>query len=162
MNSKQQKTTAQNSLLNRPFTPRLVLFQCGFNHYSDADLKQIENLDGTNVKCIRVPCIGRISPLFILNAVQGGADGIVISGCQPAVCHFKQGNLGARRQLAAFRNLLVYVGMAAERIRFVWLDPADRGRLVREVMDLGATARSLGPSRCLATRSAATASMEVN
>lgn len=148
--------------MNISFKPRLVLFQCRFNHYSTADLKRIETMDAADVKCIQVPCAGRISPLFILNAVQGGADGIVISGCQPGVCHFKQGNLGARRQLSAFRNLLTYVGMAAERFRFVWLDPADRGRLVREVTDLCEAVQPLGPARCLVTRPTAAASMEIN
>jgi len=148
--------------MNRSFKPRLVLFQCRFNHYSTADLKRIETLDTADVKCIQVPCAGRISPLFMLNAVQGGADGIAISGCQPGVCHFKQGNLGARRQLSAFRNLLTYVGMAAERIRFIWLDPADRGRLAREVIELSAVVRSLGPARCLAARSSAALSMGIN
>lgn len=154
--------TPSENLMNRFFKPRLVLFQCRFNHYSNADLKRIESMDTADVKCIQVPCAGRISPLFILNAVQGGADGIAISGCQPGVCHFKQGNLGARRQLTAFRNLLTYVGMAAERFRFVWLDPADRGRLVREITALSKAVQPLGPARCLVTRPTAAASMEIN
>jgi len=158
----QTTDTSSESTMNRSFKPRLVLFQCRFNHYSTADLKRIETLDTADVKCIQVPCAGRISPLFMLNAVQGGADGIAISGCQPGVCHFKQGNLGARRQLSAFRNLLTYVGMAAERIRFIWLDPADRGRLAREVIELSAVVRSLGPARCLVTRPTAAAAMGIN
>ena len=148
--------------MTRSFKPRLVLFQCRFNHYSTADLKRIETLETADVKCIQVPCAGRISPLFILSAVQGGADGIAISGCLPGICHYKQGNLGARRQLSAFRNLLTYVGMAAERLRFVWLDPADRGRLVREMTALSAAVQPLGPARCLVTRPTAAASMEIN
>jgi len=148
--------------MNRSFKPRIVLFQCRFNQYSTADLRRIETLDWGHVKCIQVPCAGRISPLFILNAVQGGADGIAISGCRPGVCHFKQGNLGARRQLAAFRNLLIYVGMAAERLRFIWLDPADRGRLVRELDTLSAAVQALGPARCLVTRPTVLSAMEIN
>ncbi len=142
------------------FKPRLVLFQCRFNHYSTADLQRIDSLDCADVKCIQVPCTGRISPLFILNAVQGGADGIAVSGCRPGVCHFKQGNLGARRQLAAFANLLTYVGMTAERLRFVWMDPADRGRLVRELDTLSSAVQRLGPARCLVTRPVVLSAME--
>lgn len=134
------------------FKPRIVLFQCRFNHYSTADLEQIETLDTADIKCIQVPCAGRISPLFILNAVQGGADGIAVSGCRPGACHFKHGNRGARRQLAAFRDLLTYVGMASGRLHFVWMDPADRGRLVREMKALIATVQALGPARRLVTR----------
>lgn len=134
------------------FEPRIVLFQCRFNHYTTADLERIERSDNARVKCIQVPCAGRISPMFILNAVQGGADGIAVSGCRPGVCHYKHGNLGARRQLEAFRDLLTYVGMAEERLRFFWLDPADRGRLVREMQALIAAVQALGPARHLVTR----------
>ena len=162
MKSELDGMTPKENPLERTFEPRLVLFQCRFNHYSTADLKRIEALDTADVKCIQVPCAGRISPLFILNAVQGGADGIGISGCRPGICHFKQGNLGARRQLAAFRNLLTYVGMAAERLRFVWMDPADRGRLVREVEALRADVQPLGPARCLVTRPIVLSEMGIN
>ncbi len=162
MDIKQPQDTPCERNMNRSFKPRLVLFQCRFNHYSNADLERIEALETADVKCIQVPCAGRISPLFVLNAVQGGVDGIVISGCQPGICHFKRGNLGARRQLSAFRNLLTYVGMPAERIRFIWLDPADRGRLIREVTVLAETVQSLGPAQYLVTRPTAAAPMEIN
>jgi coenzyme F420-reducing hydrogenase delta subunit len=154
--------TAVEPVLKRPFKPRIVLFQCRFNHYSTADLEQIETLDTANVKCIQVPCAGRISPLFILSAVQGGADAIVVSGCRPGGCHFKQGNLGARRQLAAFHDLLAHVGMAAERLDFIWMDPTDRGRLIRVMNALIATVRLLGPARSLVTRSTVRPEMKVN
>lgn len=148
--------------MNRSFKPRLILFQCRFNHYSTADLVRIETFDAADIKCIQVPCAGRISPLFILNAVQGGADGIAVSGCRPGICHFKQGNLGARRQLAAFRSLLAYVGMPAERLRFVWMDPGERGRLFRELDALRETIQALGPARHLVTRPVALCATEVN
>jgi F420-non-reducing hydrogenase iron-sulfur subunit len=162
MNHLQPSGTPAGSPTKRSFKPRIVLFQCRFNHYSTADLQQIENLTTAHVKCIQVPCAGRISPLFILNAVQGGADGIAVSGCRPGVCHFKQGNLGSRRQLAAFRDLLIHVGMAPERLRFVWMDPADRGRLVAEIDALRAAVQNLGPARHLVTRATLPFAMEVN
>lgn len=159
---KMDSVTPKEYPMNRSFKPRLVLFQCRFNQYSNADLKRIETLDTADVKCIQVPCTGRISPLFILNAVQAGADGIAVSGCRPGVCHYKQGNLRARRQLAALRNLLTYVGMASDRLRFIWMDPADRGGLVREVDALRAAVQVLGPARYLVTRPIALSAMEIN
>lgn len=144
------------------FKPRIVLFQCRFNHYSTADLEQIETLDTAKIKCIQVPCAGRISPLFILSAVQGGVDGIAVSGCRPGGCHFKEGNLGARRQLTAFHDLLTYAGKAAERLRFVWMDPADRGRLVGEINALIEDVQPLGPARRLVARPTAKLEWELS
>jgi coenzyme F420-reducing hydrogenase delta subunit len=148
--------------MKQSFKPRIVLFQCRFSHYSTSDLEKVETLATAEVKCIQVPCAGRISPLFILAAVQGGADGIAVSGCKPGVCHYKQGNLGARRQLAAFGDLLTFVGMAAGRLHFVWMDPADRGRLVREMHTLIAAVQALGPARHLVIRPKMQSAMEVN
>jgi coenzyme F420-reducing hydrogenase delta subunit len=106
----------------------------------------------SNVKSIKVPCTGRISPLFVLNAIQGGADGVLISGCTPEKCHFKEGNLGARRQLDEFRQFLGYLGMEPERIRFAWIDVTERGRIQRELASLEELLQVLGQGDRLATR----------
>jgi len=105
-----------------------------------------------HIKLIRVPCTGRISPLFVLNAIQGGADGVLISGCLPEKCHFKEGNLSARRQLDEFRSFLTYLGMEEERMRFAWIDLSERGRIQQELADLEETIGAIGPARRLATR----------
>jgi coenzyme F420-reducing hydrogenase delta subunit len=160
MNFVQPADTQKKDTANPGFIPRLALFHCQFNHYGLADFKRIETLETVRVKRIQIPCVGRMNPLYILAAVQGGVDGIVISGCRPGICHYKQGNLSARRQLAAFRDLLIYVGLGPERLRFVWLDPADNGRLTREIEALSRVLFALGPARCLVTRPSAAASME--
>lgn len=138
--------------MSTSFSPRLVIFQCRFNHYSDADIRSVEGMEAARIKLVHVPCSGRISPLLILNAVQGGADGILLSGCMPGKCHFKEGNLGARRQLDAFRQFLIYLGLEPQRLRFVWLDPGDRGRLHEEAQSHCAALRILGPAGRLVTR----------
>ncbi len=132
--------------------PRIVVFQCQYCLHSEADQRWIKTQLPENVKLIQVPCAGRISPLFLLNAVQGGADGILISGCMPERCHFKEGNLGARRQLDEFARFLSYVGLDEARIRFVWLEPEDRGRIQHELAELQDSVRALGPSQRLTTR----------
>jgi coenzyme F420-reducing hydrogenase delta subunit len=106
----------------------------------------------SHYKLVQVPCAGRISPLFVLNAIQGGVDGVLICGCVPEQCHFKAGNLGARRQLEAFRSFLAYLGVEKERVRFAWIDATERDRVRRELTDLEETLRSLGQARQLVTR----------
>jgi coenzyme F420-reducing hydrogenase delta subunit len=101
---------------------------------------------------VKLPCTGRINPLYILNAVQGGADGIVISGCLPEKCHYKEGNLSALRQHEEFLNFLDYIGYERSRVRFVWLDLQDRGRIQRELADFEAEIAKLGKAKVLATR----------
>ena len=138
--------------MSEPWTPRIVVFQCQYCLFSAADREWMDTQLPPNIKRIKVPCSGRISPLFVLNAIQGGVDGILVSGCVPEKCHFKEGNLGARRQLDEFRRFLGYVGMESERIRFAWIDVTERGRIQREIASLEEILRSLGQLERLVTR----------
>ena len=113
--------------------PNFVLFQCHYCLASSDDQLWVETQLPKNVKLIKTPCTGRISPLFILNAFQSGADGVLVSGCMPEKCHYKEGNLGARRQLDEFARMLEYLGMDAGRVRFVWMDINERGRIQQEI-----------------------------
>ena len=133
----------------KSWKPRIVLFQCQWCLYSEEDQKWVDEQLPDNIQLIKVPCTGRISPLYVLNAVQGGADGILISGCMPEKCHYKEGNLGARRQLDEFTRLLTYIGYEAERIRFAWLDLQDRGRIQRELVQMEDQLKSLDLSKLL-------------
>jgi F420-non-reducing hydrogenase iron-sulfur subunit len=137
------------------WTPQIVVFQCQYCLYAEADQRWVDTQLPKHIKLIQVPCTGRISPLFVLNAVQGGADGILVSGCVPEKCHFKEGNLGARRQLDEFGRFLSYLGMEAERLRFAWIDLDERGRIQQELADLEAAVRAIGPAQRLVTRAAA-------
>jgi len=132
--------------------PKIAFFQCQWCLYAPEDQEWVDSRLPENIHLIKVPCTGRIDPLFVLNAVQGGADGVVISGCLPEKCHFKEGNLAARRQLVEFTSLLDYIGYDQERVRFVWLDLQDRGRIQRELADFESQISRLGPEESLTTR----------
>jgi F420-non-reducing hydrogenase iron-sulfur subunit len=134
------------------WTPRIAVFQCQFALFSAAEQAWMDTQLPPHIKLIKVPCSGRISPLFLLNAIQGGVDGVLINGCVPGKCHFKEGNLAAHRRLDEFRRLLTYLGMEQERVRFAWIDVGERGRIQRELVDLETTLRELGPSRRFVTR----------
>jgi F420-non-reducing hydrogenase iron-sulfur subunit len=132
--------------------PRILVFQCQYSVYSETEREAISSQLPPHVKHVQVPCSGRISPLFVLNAIQGGVDGVLICGCVPEKCHFKAGNLGARRQLDAFRSFLSYLGVEEERVRFAWIDPAERGRILQEIATMEEVLSSLDQASRLVTR----------
>jgi F420-non-reducing hydrogenase iron-sulfur subunit len=127
--------------------PHFFLFQCQYCLASADDQNWVENKLPENVKLIKTPCSGRISPMFILNAIQGGADGVLVSGCMPEKCHYKSGNLGARRQLDEFARILEYLGMEKGRIRFVWMDINERGLIQKELALFEQELTKLGPAK---------------
>ena len=132
--------------------PNIVLFQCQWCLYDKKDQNWVEKNLPENMHLVKTSCTGRINPLFVANAIQGGADGVMISGCKPELCHFKEGNLGARRQLSEFHNLLTHIGLETSRIRFVWLDLQDTGRIQKELAAFEKDLTELGPNNVLVTR----------
>ncbi len=117
------------------FEPRIIAFVCNYCTYAGADLAGTSRIEyAPNVRIIRLPCTGRISPLFLLKALQKGADGIIVSGCHPGDCHFTSGNYHARRRWTIFRSLLDFLGIPEERIRFAWIS-ASEGNKFAEMMD---------------------------
>lgn len=132
--------------------PKIVLFQCQWCLYSPEDQDWVDHRLPPNVHLSKVPCTGRINTLYILNAVQGGADGVMISGCLPEQCHFKEGNIAARRQLDEFADFLDHIGFERNRVRFSWLDLQDRGRIQRDLAVFEKDLSALPDNKALATR----------
>lgn len=66
---------------NKGFEPRIIAFLCNWCSYAGADLAGTSRMHyQPNVRIIRVPCSGRVDPLFVIKAFEIGADGVLISG----------------------------------------------------------------------------------
>lgn len=132
--------------MSEPFEPKIVAFVCTYCTYAGADLAGTSRLKyAPNVRIVRLPCTGRISPLFLLKALQKGADAILVSGCHPGDCHFTSGNYHARRRWTVFRALLSFTGISEERIRFSWISAAEGAKFAELINDITEDTRKLGP-----------------
>ncbi len=61
--------------------PRIVAFVCHWCAYAGADLAGVSRIQyPTNVRLIRLMCTGRLQQGFLLNTLEQGADGIMVSG----------------------------------------------------------------------------------
>ncbi|NTW55329.1 MAG: hydrogenase iron-sulfur subunit [Chlorobaculum sp.] len=132
--------------MSEPFEPKIVAFVCTYCTYAGADLAGTSRLKyAPNVRIVRLPCTGRISPMFILKALQKGADTVLVSGCHPGDCHFTAGNYHARRRWTVFRALLEFTGIPEERIRFSWVSAAEGAKFAEMINDITDETRKLGP-----------------
>ena len=127
--------------------PRIAAFLCNWCSYAGADLAGVSRIQyPPNVRVIRVPCSGRINPLFIVKALQTGMDGVLVSGCHPGDCHYISGNLYARRKFALMKNLLEYVGIESDRVHFSWVSAAEGIRFAELLHKVIESVRELGPA----------------
>jgi heterodisulfide reductase subunit A len=108
--------------------PKLLVFNCNWCLRAEADLAAMQQLP-PNVRAITIPCSGRIDPLFILLALREGADGVLVAGCEPGECHYKQGTYIAQGKLDVLRTMFGQMGLPADRVRFAQIGTLERGRL---------------------------------
>jgi len=92
-------------------------------------------------------CSGRLDPTFVLKALAGGADGVLITGCHPGECHYLEQNYKALRRFLLLRRTLVAMGLEPARVRLVWASAAEGVKLAHEIETMVAEIRALGPLR---------------
>jgi len=126
--------------------PRIVAFVCNWCTYTGADLAGTSRIQmAPNVRVIRLPCTGRIDPLFIIKAFERGADGVIVSGCHPGDCHYVAGNYHARRRFTVFREIMSFLGIDQRRITFSWVSASEGRKWGDVVNEAVARVRLLGP-----------------
>ncbi|TFG64867.1 MAG: hydrogenase iron-sulfur subunit [Spirochaetales bacterium] len=148
-----QSTAGSSTRSGEDWEPKIVAFLCNWCSYAGADLAGVSRMQyGPNIRIIRVPCSGRINPLFIVKALQNGADGVLISGCHPGDCHYISGNLIARRKFALVKRFLFFLGVEPERVQFSWVSASEGGRFAGLVNKVISDVKRVGPSGKLAKR----------
>lgn len=136
------------------FEPLIIAFCCNWCSYAGADLAGINRLQyPPNVRIVRVLCSSRVNPLFVLQAFERGADGVVVAGCHPGDCHYGTGNYYARRRLQVFGRALEYVGIEPGRFQVHWISAAEGARFASVMRAVTEHIRELGPNtRLVGTR----------
>jgi coenzyme F420-reducing hydrogenase delta subunit len=130
--------------------PKVIAFLCNWCSYAGADLAGISRIQyPPNVRVVRVPCSGRVNPLYIIKALQHGADGVLVSGCHPGDCHYISGNYYARRRFTLLRSLLEAVGIEPGRVNFSWVSAAEGEKFSQVVTEVVQSVKALGPSKRL-------------
>jgi len=128
------------------FEPNIVAFLCNWCSYAGADLAGTSRMQyPPNVKIIRVMCSGRVNPMFVVNALQEGADGVLIGGCHPGDCHYIQGNYFTRRRMAVLKKLLEYLGFDERRVRMTWVSAAEGKKFAEVISEVTEDIKKLGP-----------------
>ena len=132
--------------MKEKFEPNIIGFLCNWCSYAGADLAGTSRIQyPPNLKVIRVMCSGRVNPIFVINALQQGADGVLIGGCHPGDCHYERGNYLARRRMAVLKNLLEYTGIDPQRVRMTWVSAAEGNKFAEVVTEVTEDIRNLGP-----------------
>ncbi len=132
---------------NKDYEPKILAFLCNWCSYAGADLAGVSRLQmPSTVRNIRVMCSGRIKPLFLIKALLGGADGVLIAGCHPGDCHYATGNYKTRRRFAITKTVLESLGLDSDRIRLSWISASEGPRYQQVMTEFTENLKSKGPN----------------
>jgi F420-non-reducing hydrogenase iron-sulfur subunit len=136
------------------FQPRIVAFACNWCSYAGADLAGVSRIQyPPTTRVIRVMCSGRVSPMFILEALRGGADGVLVTGCHLGDCHYISGNENAIHNVEMARSLMTLLGLEPQRLRLEWISAAEGARFAEVVTQFTEEIRELGVNRIVTGQS---------
>jgi len=129
------------------YEPKIVGFLCNWCGYAGADLAGTSRLSyPTNVRIIRLMCSGRVEPVFVLNALENGADGVLVAGCHPGDCHYRAGNNYAEKRVEKTKKLLNLLGIGSDRLRLEWVSAAEGEKFASVIKDFTEKLRIKGPN----------------
>ena len=127
------------------FQPKIVAFACNWCSYAGADLAGVSRIQyPPTTRVIRVMCSGRISPMFVLEALRDGADGVLVTGCHPGDCHYISGNEKAVRNVETAHSLMALLGLEPQRLRLEWISAGEGARFAQVIRDFSDQIRDLG------------------
>ena len=135
------------SIESEPFEPLVIAFCCYWCSYTGADLAGTSRIQyPPNIRIVRVQCTGMIHPNFVIEALTGGADGVLVCGCHPGDCHYLDGNLRAKSRADAIELMLEDFGLEPERFRLEWVSASEAQRFAQVITEMVEQVRKVGPS----------------
>lgn len=130
------------------FQPRIVAFVCNWCSYEGADKAGGQKLSyDYGVRLIRVMCSGRVDPQFVLEAFRRGADGVLVLGCHPGDCHYRNGNVKAMKRMTLLSQMLEQFGIDARRLRLDWVSAGESEKFREVATSMVEAVSALGPLR---------------
>jgi F420-non-reducing hydrogenase iron-sulfur subunit len=129
------------------FEPQIIAFCCNWCTYAAADLAGTSRMQyPANVRIVRVMCSGMVSPLYVLKAFEGGADGVLIAGCHLSDCHYIDVPVKCDAMVAKLRDMLHVLGLEDERLRREMVAASEGVLFARVIKEMVEQLKKIGPS----------------
>jgi F420-non-reducing hydrogenase iron-sulfur subunit len=115
----------------------IVAFCCEHSAYPAADLAGRMGLHyPENLRIIEVPCVGRVDVIHILKALEDGAAGVLVLGCEDGACRHITGNARAKERVKYSNILLKEAKVDGRPVAMFRLNPNAPHKFVGAVNDM--------------------------
>lgn len=115
----------------------ISLFYCSNSFSAEEIHSYASKIEDVQINAISLPCSGRVNLLYLLKAIETGADGVILLTCAIGECNYIQGNLRAQKRIEAVDDLLDETGFGRGYIKCVPLQDGNKTEtLVNEISKL--------------------------
>ncbi len=98
------------------FSLKIILFYCSNSINPDEITNAGKKDENVELRVISLPCSGKVDLLYLLKAIETGADGVFLITCPEGNCQNIIGNLRAKKRAGAVNAILGETGLSKERI----------------------------------------------
>ncbi len=133
-------------MTNNSFQYRILAFLCNWCSYAGADLAGVSRIQyPPSIRVVRTMCSGRVDPLFVIEALQNGFDGVFVGGCHIGDCHYQDGNLYTLKRMDMLGRLLDMAGVGKDRLHLRWASAAEAQPFADYVTEVTEVIANMGP-----------------
>lgn len=84
--------------------------------------------------------------MYLLRAIQKGADGVYCVGCLEGACHYNAGNLRCRERVEHVAQLLEEIGIEGDRVKMYNLSSGEGPTFAAYAREMAERITELGPN----------------
>lgn len=103
----------------------------------DVNRRALERELGKRIRFFPLPCSGRIDALHLMRALESGADKVYVITCPEGACHYREGNVRAKKRITYAQSLIEEIGLDRDRLELIVTSPGKRvtiDELARELL----------------------------
>ena len=116
---------------------KIIAFCCHWCAMGAVDLAGVSRAEyPPNARLIRVMCSGRVKGDWVQQALDLGAGGVLVAGCEFPTCHYITGNYKCQKRIERLTRKLAKKGYETDRIWNVWMSAADGPKFVTTMKDM--------------------------
>ncbi|NLE74103.1 MAG: hydrogenase iron-sulfur subunit [Actinobacteria bacterium] len=121
----EQLLAAVDAALEHDADKKIIAFVCHWCAHGAVDIAGVGRMEyPPNIRIIRVMCSARVAQRFVQHALDKGAAGVLVAGCEFPTCHYITGNYECKDRLEKLRRKLGKKGYDTDKIWEVWLSAA--------------------------------------
>ncbi|HOI24681.1 MAG TPA: hydrogenase iron-sulfur subunit [Caldisericia bacterium] len=84
------------------------------------------------LRVIPVICIGKLNPVIIFRLLMKEARAVILVGCEPSDCHFREGVFFSERRFFLAKEVLKGFGLNDRLLNIIWSNPGKDALVLKQ------------------------------